>query len=405
MVGKPTYSFVCPTRNRQLLASNFAKFALPLVRENIQIVVSDNSDKEIDRSELRKFCESANIEYVRPPRVLTMTEHWNFALDYANGDYIGFFTDKMVPIPSSLISVFQLLESLKVSHDIVSWNANSFTPHDFAAALGPGAYTRLRQQRLVSETFDPQMVLRSKIENVCHRSKESMSEYARGKICFGMYSRGLVARAQAECGALFHPFAPDYSSASIGLSLAKSGVHFQIPCACQINLPISNGALFAAHDEHARHFMESQPGTSLSDLPVPGLYSSVSNLVAHDWATYSRLSGIPEVIDLVDWIDPIFDDVTTSKRIWSSKENYLEQMGCLKIVLKELNDADLLRRFNVTIQQEPIIRATDQTNRDTCSWRDYLIPLRRFYRKTLLRNVHMQLNSLLEIRELTSHVR
>lgn len=69
---------VIPTRNRDPLAIAAAR---SLAGQGVEIFVSDNSDAP---GALREFCKAeAGIHYLRPPSVLAMADHWDWALRQA----------------------------------------------------------------------------------------------------------------------------------------------------------------------------------------------------------------------------------------------------------------------------------------------------------------------------------
>jgi hypothetical protein len=72
-----TLAAVIPTRDRALLAMNAARSLLDQDCA-IDIYVSDNSTRP---GPLREFCErTPGVHYLRPPRQLPMSEHWDWAL-------------------------------------------------------------------------------------------------------------------------------------------------------------------------------------------------------------------------------------------------------------------------------------------------------------------------------------
>jgi hypothetical protein len=69
---------VIPTRNRDSLAIAAAR---ALAGQGVEIFVSDNSDAP---GAVRELCESGDrLHYLRPPSVLGMADHWDWALDQA----------------------------------------------------------------------------------------------------------------------------------------------------------------------------------------------------------------------------------------------------------------------------------------------------------------------------------
>ena len=69
---------VIPTRNRDSLAVAAVR---ALAGQGVEVFVSDNSDSP---GSVRELCEAGNgMHYVRPPSVLAMADHWDWALAQA----------------------------------------------------------------------------------------------------------------------------------------------------------------------------------------------------------------------------------------------------------------------------------------------------------------------------------
>lgn len=89
------FSICVPTRNRADTLYHCLKSLLHQDLDNYEIIVSDNSDS-VESDETKKAVDqldSNRIRYVRPDRVLSMTENFEFTLENATGDYILFMGD------------------------------------------------------------------------------------------------------------------------------------------------------------------------------------------------------------------------------------------------------------------------------------------------------------------------
>jgi glycosyl transferase family 2 len=99
-----------PTRDRADLAVRAIDSVLCQRRPDVAVLVSDNSTCETDRDRLA--CHSAalsashRLDYVRPPRPMPMSAHWNWVLEHAmqRGEYthVCFLTDRMMFRPRAL---------------------------------------------------------------------------------------------------------------------------------------------------------------------------------------------------------------------------------------------------------------------------------------------------------------
>src|SRR6185436_13107980 len=94
---------VVPTRNRASIAMNAIRSVLDQHVDGVQVMVSDNSTAETDREQLADFCTQLNdprLRYFRPPQSLSMTDHWEWAIEQALGSYqashFTYLTDRMM---------------------------------------------------------------------------------------------------------------------------------------------------------------------------------------------------------------------------------------------------------------------------------------------------------------------
>lgn len=113
---------VIPTRNRPDLAIG----ALRSVRKSsveTAVVVSDNSDAS--QAELKDACSAEGATYVRPPGVLAMPDHWEWALREGrrvvpDATHVTFLTDRMLLKRGALDRLFALAEREPTS--LISWS-------------------------------------------------------------------------------------------------------------------------------------------------------------------------------------------------------------------------------------------------------------------------------------------
>ncbi|HEY0083216.1 MAG TPA: glycosyltransferase, partial [Pyrinomonadaceae bacterium] len=95
---------VIPTRNRAGLAMNAIRSTLEQAEGcAVRVLVSDNSTDAADIEALARFCAGlgeARVQYVRPPVPLSMSEHWDWAMEQALGSHgtshFTILSDRMV---------------------------------------------------------------------------------------------------------------------------------------------------------------------------------------------------------------------------------------------------------------------------------------------------------------------
>jgi glycosyltransferase involved in cell wall biosynthesis len=108
----PIISVLIPTRNRALYLASLISIIESCSDERIEFLISDNSDVPEQYSD-----NIPNAKFFRPVSVLNMTDHWNFLLDKASGQYITFIGDDDAFMPTSLRNLCDLLQNQ--SPDIV----------------------------------------------------------------------------------------------------------------------------------------------------------------------------------------------------------------------------------------------------------------------------------------------
>ena len=278
-----------------------------------------------------------------------MIDNWNFSLSKASGDYLCFFTDKMMLLPDTLQNLVDVLSCEQ--HDIVSWIYDRYNPQS-DDVFGPGLHISAKNFFLEGEKqspgpYDPREALQIKAS--CHkpRNQFNSSEYARGKICFGAYSRRLVDKAIRLFGQLFHHYSsPDYTSMILASSSADSAYELAEAGVAHISSKISNGGKNTTNDQACLNAFKSlENGLSmLTELPVPKLYSSMHNCVLHDYTTLKEKFSLEYEVDMVKWLVHISEDLYLKDRVWSSHEVEKKQKEILrKFISSNLNSEEKAR--------------------------------------------------------------
>jgi hypothetical protein len=325
-------SIVCPTRNRVKYAQKFIQFASQVEDDEISFIVSDNSTNNDYSNQIKQMCIDHNVKLIRPPHSLSMIDHWNFALSNvgADADYVGIMTDKMFVVPQMILRVKGFLKHLDT--DLLTWSANTFFPSNGDQPFSSGYYQKNIFSNNDVNYYDPQEELARRLSGSENRRNYDQLAYGRGKVCFGLYSQKTVHEIKRRFGRVFHPLTPDYSSLSLALGVSNVGVELNIPAIIQINSVLSTGNDMDLDDDAALRFLESSFGSSqfLHTLPIPFLYSSINNVVLHEYLTYHRLSGSQLEIDWSNWIHHISDDLMGRERRWSSSESKLSQFNQLR---------------------------------------------------------------------------
>ena len=372
----PRFSLVYPTRHRP----EFVRQALSILErqghDSFEVIVCDNFvDAALSCEQVAQASTVANVRYVRPPEPVGMVENWNYALKFARGDYICYFTDKMFVLPGALRRIERAIES-SGGPEIVSWTTDAYDPNVYPDYFGAGRYFASapgRGSRPYGE-YSPAEALDRRGRAEVARGEQDPADYVRGKIVFGAYRRELVQRIVQRYGLLFHNVSPDYTSMILGLTEASSAVELRASAVVSVNTNISNGVLADTSDAAALRFLSSLGGGLdhiFTNMLVPGLYVSQHNVVAHDYLSLRRAYDLGFEFDVVNWLALCVEDVFRPSREWSDPRVEAEQKSIIQAFTDSLDRASAER-----LEGRLSVRAAGRAARAT-SLRARLRPLRR----------------------------
>ncbi|MES9886968.1 MAG: glycosyltransferase family A protein [Candidatus Sedimenticola sp. 6PFRAG1] len=348
------FSLIYPTRNRPEFIGVALKFLEQQDYDNFEVIISDNY---LDESlSCEKICRDSRlgrkINYIRPSKPVGMVENWNYAYNFADGDYICYLTDKMFLLPGILSNANKVLSETNV--DIFNWIDDVYQPDSFTDYFGKGTY--IQSVSAINNTkdyeqFNPNLELSSKGKAEVPRQEQSKSSYTRGKICFGGFNKELCDTIIEKTGSLFHDISPDYTSMILGLSFSRSALELSKAGVVHVNTDLSNGGAIATDDRKAMQFLTSLGNINdyLNGFLVPGVYSSMNNIVAHDYFVLKNKYDLDFKFDKLNWISYILQDLGSDTRNWSSDRVKKEQTNlCYDFInskLTGLEQKDLNERL------------------------------------------------------------
>lgn len=335
------FSLIYPTQNRPQFIEMALKFLENQKYENFEVIICDNyTDKSYSCEDIVKRSKIKNVTYIRPPTCIGMVENWNYALNFAHGDYIGYFTDKMFLLPDTLRIVDQVF--CDFLPDIVNWVDDKYSPLEFPNYFDKGRYIKTQsgvKNDYLYAKFQTNHELRLKTEADKSRNEQNSSEYCRGKICFGVYKKSLVDKIIKKTGKLFHNISPDYTSMILGLSLAESAVEINKAGIVHILTDLSNGGKNEYNDELSLNFLKSiESDTDSTDFLIPGLYTSTHNSVSHDYISLHKRFNLGIKLNEVNWITYITEDLYSKSRNWSSRDVEQSQKSLLNNYFNNLDE-------------------------------------------------------------------
>jgi len=99
---------IIPTKEREETLKWCLQTVVAQEYENLEIIVSDNCSSSATKKIINET-KDPRIVYIRPPRRLGMSEHWEWALSHASGDWITFLGDDDGLLPDAILRFSKLV--------------------------------------------------------------------------------------------------------------------------------------------------------------------------------------------------------------------------------------------------------------------------------------------------------
>ena len=122
-MSDPRFSIVVPTRERAETLHYALQSFLDQDFEDYEVVVHDNCSSAATRDVVESF-RSARLKYFRSETPLAMTDSWERALSFANGEYVTVIGDDDAILSHALRILADLLRS--TSLPIIRWSRASY---------------------------------------------------------------------------------------------------------------------------------------------------------------------------------------------------------------------------------------------------------------------------------------
>ena len=288
----PLITVIIPTRNRPEHLRLALQSLVNQTCADFSVVIADNSTDGRSHVVSGEFSDKLTLNYLSAGGALSMVENWNLGIPHTNGEYVAIMIDKTVWNPYA-VEVIRNVHDHFGPVDTISWAHDYFLPISESSSAGH------MMPRLIERRNAEEVSLRSQFEKRRQfskaRSAQSAHEYCLGKICFGAYSAKLIQRIIATYSELFHPIAPDYSSMTLASICSSRSIQLGIPLQVSRISNESNGTKAEGNAEYALRYLRSvDPSLSvLEQLPIPGVFQSIENLVAHDMLQFDRTTDLP----------------------------------------------------------------------------------------------------------------
>ena len=268
MSQTPFISVVIPTRNRGHLLASAIQSVLWQDFDDFELIVSDNCSAD-DTAQVIRDTGGERVRYVRPDRVLSMPDHWEFALDHARGQFITDLCDDDVWVPGALRRVVEILTH-SGSDLVVSYSGIYNAPNWLDVA---------QQNTLVLAPFSRNVLEFESVATIQRIYSECRVLHDLPRMLNSFCRRETLARVRSEAGRVFL-LCPDYSFAAMILTATPGWLYVDEPLHLQGVFPEGIGSTQSFNRgepslEFAREFKEDKP---LMHVPLKSLL--VSNLIS-----------------------------------------------------------------------------------------------------------------------------
>jgi glycosyltransferase involved in cell wall biosynthesis len=264
MSQEPFISVVIPTRNRGHLVGQAIQSVLWQDFDDYELIVSDNCSADGTAEAVRE-AGGGRALYVRPDRVLSMPDHWEFALDHARGRYVTYLCDDDVWVPGALARVVEVLTSTRAN----------------LAAIFSGVYNAPnwldpeRQNVLYLLPHTGGVRECASDETIRHLYSECRAFHEAPRMLNSFCRRETLRRARDAAGRIFL-LAPDYSFAAMVLTQTPAWLYIDEPLHLQGVFPEGIGSTqFFNRGEPSLEFVrEFKEERLFKHLPLTSLHTT-----------------------------------------------------------------------------------------------------------------------------------
>jgi glycosyltransferase involved in cell wall biosynthesis len=305
-IKPPFLSIIIPTRDRPGLIEDVLYSLSKQTSDNFEIILSDNfinlSCKKIFKKYQNFF--GKRLIYLKLSKPLGHCDHWDFALKHARGEYVSVLMDKYMLYSQAVSKLLNLTEIYK-KPDMVSWWCEDVIPTNQkklgASRIGEVTYTpNFSGRRKKPEIFDPKLELKRRRNNAGFDLNEEQELYFRAKIVSGMYKKTLIDKIVKKHGRLFPPYAPDYTSITLGLKNANKCLDANMILAQYVRSRGTGNSIDYKKFGLTNYLRENKINEKYYNLlPIPGLYRVNACWIAWcyyiEWPKFNKINNFKDL--------------------------------------------------------------------------------------------------------------
>lgn len=278
----PYLTVIIPTLKRPDTLYWTLKTVLDQDYINYSILVSDNFSNDNTKEIVNSF-QSEKIKYIYTGRKLSMSHHFEFALEHVNSGYVTILGDDDGLLPNALSKVASIINRHNVQ--AVGWRFGNFN----WKGLDPFFMIPMANYYRVINA-------RSEIKKICKQSIYKTIEFP--SLYGGFVDIKLIKELRQKYnGQFFHSRIPDFFSAALIASSVKEYIRLEFPISINATSKHSTGYATVNKDNDQKAYID--------------LHKEEDNIRFHEKLIFLRTNSIPiaEAMLQVHRLNSSFPDV------------------------------------------------------------------------------------------------
>ncbi len=251
----PKLTIIIPTLDRSQTLHYTIKTALQQNYDNYEIIVSDNCSNDNTREIVEAF-NSLRIKYIKPQTRLSMSKHWEFALDHVDFGFVTILGDDDGILPNKLEIISKLIINHKL--DVIGWRFGNFNwqglPPYFMIPMN-------NTYRVVNAALEINSIINK--ESVYNTIK--FPSFYGGFINIDLYKK----IKEKQNGIFFHSRIPDFFSGAVFAANVSKYIRLEYPISINATSKYSTG--FSAINKVEDKFKNAYNDLIKNDNNIPFL--------------------------------------------------------------------------------------------------------------------------------------
>lgn len=296
----PFISIVLPTRDRPELVGPVLKHLKEQTFENFEVIISDNGVQRLCDKEVLPYLSDERFKYKRPPYPMAMSDHWEFAVENAQGSYVSVFCEKYILRKDALAVVAAV--AAQTDADIINWQRDYFDVTEQQDGLLLGTYHPLMKPDQASRYSAAQQLKERFGYDFPIFSRFTKSSAYYGKIYSGCVKRTLIDDIKKKYGRIFNSHIPDFSSKFAALNECKVAVDVGQSLMLVLAQDGYSNGLTTRKSAPALHRFLSEYSLDFADfcdsLPINGFWIGSNSGVARELMKIKALAAQGPILDM-----------------------------------------------------------------------------------------------------------